>query len=201
MKENTIKFNCNLCNGICCHNPPQIETIEELEFALDNGAKVVCMNFEHDKHKYYLTVLTNEEKFCPFFDTTSKKCKIYENRFNSCKRYRCQLYDKKINKEEIEQKIVDISENKNTANIMIDFIDKLIKPAEEFKPEDISFTYDEIRKFLNHPNLIPVASEEKMIEILYQITTFDAQQLFIEGLEVMMNIISIEEENNESNKN
>jgi Fe-S-cluster containining protein len=201
MNENTIKFNCSLCNGICCHNPPQIETVEELEFALDNDAKVVCMNFEHDKHKYYFTVLTTEEKFCPFFDTELKKCKIYENRFNSCKRYRCQLYDKKINKEEIKQKLTDMSENKNIENIMVNFIDKLIKPAEEFKPVDISFTYDEIKKFLNHPNIVFAESEEKMLEIYLQVTTFDAQQLFLEGLNVMLNIISAEEENNESNKN
>jgi len=86
-------FDCNLCEGICCYNPPQIANKKEYEFAKSQGAKIVAV--KTSSGKYALAIAKKNGK-CPFL-TEDNKCSIYENRFESCKNYKCGFFEKEIN--------------------------------------------------------------------------------------------------------
>ena len=84
MKDN---FDCMDCEGICCLNPPQLNSIEEIKRAKDLGAEVVSVEFEPGK---FVAVIAQKNKMCPFLEKDGK-CSIYDYRFKACREYSCAL--------------------------------------------------------------------------------------------------------------
>ncbi len=87
-------FNCDKCKAICCYNPPQISNIDEFDFAKSQGVEIVA--FKINKKKYAVMIAKKNDK-CPFLMENDNKCSIYENRFLSCKNYKCAFYNQEIN--------------------------------------------------------------------------------------------------------
>jgi len=85
-------FDCSLCEGICCYNPPQIANKREYEFAKSQGAEIVAVKISSEK---YALAIAKKNRKCPFL-TETNKCSIYENRFESCRNYKCGFLNKKI---------------------------------------------------------------------------------------------------------
>jgi Fe-S-cluster containining protein len=83
----SIKLDCKKCGGLCCSNPPELYSLEEVERALKNGASVMYCNI--DNNKMYFVVKAIENK-CPFLDKKDFNCSIYEERFEACKKYECE---------------------------------------------------------------------------------------------------------------
>ena len=87
--EAKIKLNsCNSCPGICCYNPPVLSSEEEIKTAQKYNAKLIAIQ-TFPKH-YLVAVTKNEQDKCPFLDKDGK-CSIYEERFETCRNYSCQL--------------------------------------------------------------------------------------------------------------
>jgi len=97
------KITCKGC-GICCLQPPQIETEEELVFAIGQGVDIRRVNIneftksgdggEDSSDKAIYFILRQDGK-CPFLNE-HYGCDIYENRFSTCRRFECENLDKDI---------------------------------------------------------------------------------------------------------
>ena len=86
-----IKLNgCDECSGICCLNPPELRSIEELALAHKLKAKILGLKVDTDK--YILTIAKDvNTKACKFLDMETGKCSIYENRFEACRLLECKI--------------------------------------------------------------------------------------------------------------
>ena len=88
-----MKFDCNMCKGICCYNPPQIANKEEYLLAKSQNVEIGAIYIK-SINKYALGILKRNGK-CPFL-TEESKCSVYDNRFKSCREYKCGFYEKEI---------------------------------------------------------------------------------------------------------
>ena len=89
MENKKLRLNdCSECNGICCLNPPEIRSLEELKFALQHKAKIFA--YKEATNKYLLTV-AKENGVCKFLNRENGECSIYDNRFEACKLFDCKL--------------------------------------------------------------------------------------------------------------
>jgi len=80
--------NCSQCDGLCCLNPPEIKSVNELSFAIQNGAKPMALQVE--KNKFVITLARDERGNCNFLSDTGE-CTIYENRFEACRLLDCKI--------------------------------------------------------------------------------------------------------------
>ena len=89
--DNNTRFkikDCSECNGLCCINPPEVRSLEELKFATQNKAKVLGLKV--DTNRYILTI-AKEDGACKFLNKENGECSVYENRFEACKLLDCKL--------------------------------------------------------------------------------------------------------------
>jgi len=91
-----MKFDCSLCNGLCCVTPPYLVSKEEIEFAHRNGAKLYAL--KHPKYNNYSINIEKDYKkdACPFLNVQEGTCNIYENRPTVCREMKCNFMDKKV---------------------------------------------------------------------------------------------------------
>jgi len=82
-------FTCDDCAGICCLNPPLLKSMEEGLRAKHLGAKIIAVKKENG----YMIAIKKKDDSCPFLDKNTGKCTIYEDRFEACKAYKCNLLD------------------------------------------------------------------------------------------------------------
>jgi Fe-S-cluster containining protein len=78
-------FGCNLCSGVCCINPPLLRTFEEGMRAKSYGVEIVAT----PRDTGYLIAIAKKDDTCPFLK--NGECSIYDDRFESCKMYECDL--------------------------------------------------------------------------------------------------------------
>jgi len=80
-------FDCSQCFGICCVNSPLLRTVEEGLIAKKYGASIVASPVEGG----FFIAIEKRNDACPFLDRKTGECQIYEERFESCRAYRCGL--------------------------------------------------------------------------------------------------------------
>ena len=81
-------FDCSKCGGMCCANPPLLRTFEEGMRAKKYGVEIVASGNSDDG---YLIAVSKKKDVCPFLDRDTGNCKIYDERFESCRAYSCDL--------------------------------------------------------------------------------------------------------------
>ena len=86
-------FDCNTCRGVCCIQPPQLNTKEDLEIAIKHGVKILALKLNDKDRSYILTIdkvekAYREVKVCPFLNEESQ-CDIHGEGFSVCKAFEC----------------------------------------------------------------------------------------------------------------
>jgi len=88
MKDYFKLDSCSQCDGLCCLNPPEIRSVKELSFAIQNGAKPLALQL--DRNKFIVTLARDTRGSCNFLSDTGD-CTIYENRFEACRLLNCKI--------------------------------------------------------------------------------------------------------------
>ena len=118
------KLTCDNCPGICCINPPTCESIEEIEFAISKGVKLIA--FPESKDNYFV-MLDRKDGHCPFLNKDGK-CDVYDNRFEVCKKFVCRSCDNEldfpIKPEEFDFSNVNIDPSFQGKKFSKDIVDK-----------------------------------------------------------------------------
>ena len=84
--KSTMKNKCVDC-GICCHETEMILSARDVDRIKNNDPKNMgIINFVK-KTADGLFQLKNADRYCVFFNTTTKSCKIYEVRPQGCRFY------------------------------------------------------------------------------------------------------------------
>ena len=77
LQTKKYQFECNQCFGLCCFNPPQLSSKEEIKKALKYKVHIICIKLSGE---YMCAITKNQKDQCPFLDENNK-CSIYDNRF------------------------------------------------------------------------------------------------------------------------
>ena len=109
-----ISFDCSKCGGICCANPPLLKTFEEGMKAKKLGVEIVASG---DSKGGYFIAIAKRKDVCPFLDVESGNCKIYEERFESCRVFECKLIGIK-HTEAIKELISNPEEALNSGKVL-----------------------------------------------------------------------------------
>jgi len=83
------QFDCSLCAGMCCVTPPALASIEEIEKAQNLGANLKYCKIDNKEHIF----IAKKGNKCQFLDKDGN-CSIYEDRFLTCKSFKCALLHK-----------------------------------------------------------------------------------------------------------
>jgi len=153
-----MQFDCKLCKGICCLNPPSVR-VYEANKAIELGASLI--SFKTDEG-YYVSVKPDGD-MCPFWE--NGECSIYENRFQACRDFECEA----------------MGENPDTL-ASIDNISVIIKVFKTSKKEPIDkngvfWMKKDIEKYG-----IPVVEEKEFIEIIMARDLLAFGKLVVESL-------------------
>ena len=110
-----MKLSCDICRGICCYTPPQLKNKNEYDIAVRNNAKKYIRAFKQSNGKYVLMLIKKNGK-CPFLD--NGKCKIYNERFEVCRLYKCRDFEKDIKEpytlDEFGKNLEEVKKPENT---------------------------------------------------------------------------------------
>ena len=86
-----VKVSCERCSGVCCINPPSLQSTDEIERALNLGAELVGIDIDYENDIYAVSV-RKKEGVCPFLKDGN--CSVYTDRFKACKAFECKgIYD------------------------------------------------------------------------------------------------------------
>jgi Fe-S-cluster containining protein len=81
----------NQCGGKCCRAPMTLRMSKEAAFkfrqtAKAHGKKVVMFSVPYTQD-FAMTMAEQEGRHCPFLDTETNLCGIYEDRPTACRRF------------------------------------------------------------------------------------------------------------------
>ena len=155
-----MKLTCEICKGICCYNPPQIADENEYKTA-KKYVKEYIRAFKLNNNDYALLLIKNNNNKCPFLE--NGKCKIYNERFNACKVYRCRDYEKDVKEYSLNEFIENLENTKEKVNTSF----KIFKVDKSFlEKENIEII--NINEIMEQVYFTDVSLLEKDVNLLNQ---------------------------------
>ena len=153
-----MQFNCELCKGVCCLNPPNVRVYEGSK-AVEMGASLISFRTSRG---YYVSIRPNGDT-CPFWENGN--CSVYENRFQACRNFECEMIGKDV------REIVSVND-----------VDDMIKSFTASKERSINddgvfWSEKEIEKYG-----VSVVEEAEFIRIVMMRDPFVFGRLVIESL-------------------